>query len=406
MNIDMITTEKAALDALDKFVYAIEELKQACDGFNIFDAVGMWKQEVKHSAFFAWLLDPKAAHGRGDFFLHAFSDALFDYNKHISGVKPNREILSKFSCERLHAFASADDLVVKTEETLVGDDGRMDIYMRSDKSNITLVIENKTFTSTHDNQLNRYEELTAGNGDCIYVYLTPFGEKPTHKDGSYADKWCIFDYASILGILKAFLKGRRGVDAKLKFLIEDYINMVDDKLLKNNRNIMDKCKRIRREHGDALEILLNYSDCADKVIEHLNDKLSQVVPHFIPYSPRGKSIYFTVTDILDLYARCDCPTELDSGLHRFQMSVLCNDKITISMWLCKDGGEWSEADKKIHDVVAPQKPMGSKYCTLFSVTLLEESERYGNYDEQQIERKIEGPLGVFLKKLKELQNSL
>ena len=56
---------------LDK-VKSIENIKA-----NIFDAVGMERQEVKHSAFIAWLLDPSKPHGLGNRFLAEFCRRLF-----------------------------------------------------------------------------------------------------------------------------------------------------------------------------------------------------------------------------------------------------------------------------------------------------------------------------------------
>lgn len=56
---------------LDK-IKLIENIKA-----NIFDAVGMERQEVKHSAFIGWLLDPGKPHGLGNRFLAEFCRRLF-----------------------------------------------------------------------------------------------------------------------------------------------------------------------------------------------------------------------------------------------------------------------------------------------------------------------------------------
>lgn len=56
---------------------------------NIFDAVGMERQEVKHSAFIAWLLDPDKPHGLGNRFLAEFCKRLF--NELQNDIKHNRQ---------------------------------------------------------------------------------------------------------------------------------------------------------------------------------------------------------------------------------------------------------------------------------------------------------------------------
>jgi hypothetical protein len=40
--------------------------------FNIFDALGTRRQELRHSDFLSYLLDPKKAHGLGSRFLRDF----------------------------------------------------------------------------------------------------------------------------------------------------------------------------------------------------------------------------------------------------------------------------------------------------------------------------------------------
>ena len=56
----------------------LEQLEEYYNEFNIFDCVGMGKQEIKHSNFLSWLFNPKETHGMGDFFIKEF---LFWKNK-------------------------------------------------------------------------------------------------------------------------------------------------------------------------------------------------------------------------------------------------------------------------------------------------------------------------------------
>ena len=47
------------------------ELEQRIGRFNIFDALGIARVEIRHSNFLAWLLDPAESHGQGLLFLRA-----------------------------------------------------------------------------------------------------------------------------------------------------------------------------------------------------------------------------------------------------------------------------------------------------------------------------------------------
>src|SRR5438874_11451241 len=44
---------------------------------NIFRALGIERKEIRHSNFFAYLLDPEGAHGLGDFVLRRFLRDVF-----------------------------------------------------------------------------------------------------------------------------------------------------------------------------------------------------------------------------------------------------------------------------------------------------------------------------------------
>lgn len=161
-----------------------------------------------------------------------------------------------------------------------------------------VIIENKLFTSTHDDQLNRYAtEAEKINVDKklkqIFVYLTPFGEVPTDINGNYQYGWCMIDYSTIINNLKLHVETLK--NSKLKYLIEDYITMVDNKILHNNPTIRALCKKIRREHSEALDILLNYIDSVDMVYKYIaTNGLCTIFQIVARLSPAGANLYFTL----------------------------------------------------------------------------------------------------------------
>ena len=50
----------------------LEKLEILLAEFNLFEAVGVVRQELRHSDFLAFLLDPRQPHGLGDSFLSIF----------------------------------------------------------------------------------------------------------------------------------------------------------------------------------------------------------------------------------------------------------------------------------------------------------------------------------------------
>ena len=50
----------------------LERLEDLLAEFNLFDVLSIARQETQHSAFLAWLLDPRGSHGLRDYFLRGF----------------------------------------------------------------------------------------------------------------------------------------------------------------------------------------------------------------------------------------------------------------------------------------------------------------------------------------------
>src|SRR5437660_8652429 len=62
------------LAALERFVVENDdllELESRIGRFNIFDALGITRVEIRHSNFLAFILDPAESHGQGQLFLKA-----------------------------------------------------------------------------------------------------------------------------------------------------------------------------------------------------------------------------------------------------------------------------------------------------------------------------------------------
>ncbi len=64
--------DTAALEAFVVDNRELEELEDLLASFNLFEAIGVVAQEVKHSNFLAFLLDPSGTHGLGEVFLKRF----------------------------------------------------------------------------------------------------------------------------------------------------------------------------------------------------------------------------------------------------------------------------------------------------------------------------------------------
>ena len=180
------------------------------------------------------------------------------------------------------AFVTDDLQVIreKYSSDMSGKKSYRDITIVSEKNKSVMVIENKTDSTTHDDQLVKYQD--AVNKEYpeykkVYVYLTLYGEKPTNKNGDYNDKWCILDYSNeqgVLSVIKALLGNvstiKKNKD-KVKNVLGDYIEMVNSELL-NNKDVLKKCRDIVKEYKEELDMIKEYLSVFEEIQNFLENK--------------------------------------------------------------------------------------------------------------------------------------
>lgn len=225
---------------LEKFlldIHDLNELKKFTEEINIFDVLKIVNSELKHSIVLSYILNPNENHNLG-------SEALELLFRKLS-------LDSKIS--HLGIFdlldINYDDFIVMREYK------NIDILIKSDKNKMLLCIENKIWTSEHNNQLNRYKEIIEkefSNYKKIYLYLTPFGSL-----SSDSETWFNIEYSDILEIIEDLKL--ENVDEKIKILIRDYILIVRRKIM-NDHELKELCNKIYRKHKEALDLIWENKD--------------------------------------------------------------------------------------------------------------------------------------------------
>lgn len=396
------------------FKERLTEIELAKDnGINIFGAVGMQTQEIKHSAFLAWLLNPNQLHGLNGLFLQKVIEKLFII-KVDEALKANSEILAESkikSAEDLSHFYNDSELIVETEKVINGADSRIDIFIESKKTKTVLVIENKVFTTTHDNQLKRYEEKLSDRIDWkkIFVYLTPNGDIPT-DGGKYNEKWCIFSYKAILNAITELLRSstlKTNKNLKLKFLLEDYIDMVDTNILKGNKELRSLCRQIRREHKEAFDLLLAYTDNVDEVFKYCTEWAKNNISglHIVVDNKRSFEFY---TDGMEMFFfKNNEKINIDDKRIKCRCGFGYSETVACGISLIKDGvSEWSNAQLKIKNLLERDKIIDGANLSLkqFSVLLMPAKDRELDFD--VIKPELDERLADFAGKLQGFDNIL
>ena len=188
-----MTTQQEALQALI-LDPDLERLEDLLADFNLFDVLGIARAEERHSAFLAWLLDPRGSHGLRDYFLRTFlSKAAQEASSlGIGDITPFEVDSWKLS-----------DIEVATERH------RIDILILGRSDGFVCLIENKIGASEHSNQLSRYLSTVDSEYeglDPFPVFLTPDGVEPESQ--ADAERYVPFDYGEIADLIERTLKTR------------------------------------------------------------------------------------------------------------------------------------------------------------------------------------------------------
>jgi len=232
-----MTTEEQALEAFIIDNQELEELEARLGEFNIFEAIGAVRQELRHSDFLAFLLNPTENHGLGDEFLKRFLKAVV--------VQADDQPLSVIDL----------DVIDLTEATIQREWRHIDILIHDEANDLICVIENKVDSTEHSEQLQRYRgivEQTFQGAKQVFIYLTPEGDSPS--DESYIP----FDYEKIADLVELVSRTRSStLGADVNTLMDHYTALLRRHIV-NDSDIAKLCQKIYRRHQKALDLIFEH----------------------------------------------------------------------------------------------------------------------------------------------------
>jgi hypothetical protein len=159
----------------------LENLETLLAQFNIFESIGAVRQELRHSDFLSFLLDPSQNHGIGDLLLKKFLKKVL--------FRSDETILSAIDID----VADLNDAEIRREWR------NMDILVSSPSNKIVCVVENKIKSKEYPKQLKGYRKTISNeftNYKKIFVYLTPEGDPPSDEN------WISYNYNEIVILLE------------------------------------------------------------------------------------------------------------------------------------------------------------------------------------------------------------
>jgi hypothetical protein len=248
-------------EALEKFVLDSEELArldELTSQFNIFEALGLVRQEIRHSNFLAWLMNPAQTHGLGDSFLKGF---LFK-----TSVKARMPGIEK-------TISPVDvDVWDLTETEIRREWKNIDILLVENAKRFICVIENKIYSSEHSDQLCRYRKVVEREFPDYtrhYVLLNVSGEEPS--DSKY---YVGVTYDEVCDVIERLLKMRASaIGDDVATALSHYVTMIRRRVMPD-MEIQKLCRRIYSKHRAALDLI--YEHRPDRQAE-IRDALLEMI---------------------------------------------------------------------------------------------------------------------------------
>ena len=245
---------------------------------NIFQILRITNNEIRHSNFLSWLLDPNQSHKLGDIFLKRFLREVFSSDKFGE--------IDQFDVEGL-------DL---TKVEIQREWKNIDILIKLD--DVVVCIENKVLSKEHSNQLMRYREIIETqfpNHKKTYVFLTPDG----HESDEENDQYEPISYDFIVDTLERIISVYgESLNTQVKNYIKDYITIIKRNLMGTDK-LTELSKKIYSNHRELLDFIFDHKpDILDDVRSIFDQEI--IKRGWVLGSPSNKHLRFTTSKISKL----------------------------------------------------------------------------------------------------------
>ncbi len=269
-------TPEEQVKELERFIYNnhdLEELESIADKFNIFLSLGIINQELRHSNFLAWILDPMETHNLGNYFIKSFL-------KLVSSNDP--EPLPEIDIFKVDAYDYSDIQVLREWN-------KIDILLIDEVNKFLCVIENKVDSGEHSDQLAIYRSVVESHYPDykkIFVYLTVNGEEPEKED-----YYIPISYGEVSELISELLERKSSqLSEEVNIFIKHYNEMIKRYIVEES-DVREICEQLYKNHRKALNLIFKYkpdvySDVKEVLAEIIENNDELILDHSIKSSTR------------------------------------------------------------------------------------------------------------------------
>lgn len=277
--------DKHPKEILEKFLYEnkdLEQLENIANEFNIFETLGIERDEYRHSNFLSWLLCPNETHGLDDYFLKKF----------LKKTCTLSEGETEFSIIEIDT-SNFDDTEVFRERF------NIDILLKDKENELICGIENKIKSGEGENQLQKYRrkiESEFPDYGKFLIFLTPEGRESSSDEES--EYWIPMSYSDIHSLLVNLIQAKENVVAEGTLKLLDHYRKTLERHIMEDSELSKLCEKIYREHKDAIELIDQYKpDRRSEIYEFLKKYIKNDDSLVLDEGSTKAEIIFTTKEI-------------------------------------------------------------------------------------------------------------
>ena len=351
----------------------LETLENRIAEFNIFESMGAVRQELRHSDFLSFILNPDENHGLHELFL--------------------KRLLQKGSMlsDEININAIEIDTADYSEVEIRREWNNIDILISNPLIPIVCAIENKLFSGEHSDQLKRYKNIIKTEfptSKYLFIFLTPDGVAASEEN------WLSLSYNDIAEILRGTIESvGSSIGKDIHIIIKHYIAMLERHIISDSQ-IAELCRKIYSTHKKAIDLIVEHiPDIHQEIRKNLESIVKNTTVCNLELDHCSKSsikFYPKSWDNLSFQ-------KLGSGWtrsHRLLLFELLNGPDFLSLKLIIGPGE-QEYRKKIFDLShkfpkvfrGGLKTLYEKWSTVYSKKILKKSD-YEELSEEELIEKI------------------
>lgn len=257
----------------------LDRLEGMVGRFNVFEALGVVAQEVRHSDFLAFLLDPRGSHGLGDLFTKRFLQAA------LAGAQ-RADLLAPFSPVDLDVMDLGGAEVARERH-------RIDVLLTDERNRLAVALENKIWSAEGEGQLVRYQRAVEEGHPSwrrLFLYLTPHGDEASHPE------YLPVGYDVVRDVAESVLSSRgEGMDPALGHALRHYSEVLGRHVI-GDSEIAELCKKIYRKHRRALDLIYEHRPDRQDEIRKILVGLVEETPGLKPEDSGKGKVRFAVAD--------------------------------------------------------------------------------------------------------------